>query len=125
MARLADVIRWFVEEQYVIPARANKTAQFTVRAGDVHAAMRLSSRMPAVCSVLESARFLRKNGLKLVERRGPRQGANVYFTYEPVPNDATAADARVKFTSPLVLCSSNLPVLLVLQKTLRRRSDAT
>ena len=43
--------------------------------------MRLSGRVPAVCSALKSRLFLKSNGLKLVERTGPQSGQSTTVTY--------------------------------------------
>ena len=98
LPRLADDIRSFVRQRYVTPARHREKKSFRLRAGDVHEAMGLHSRLPAVCSALQSADFLRRNGLKLVDRRGPRQGSNVFLTFEFITKDTLNADAA--FTEP-------------------------
>jgi len=89
MPKLADQIRSFLEIHYIAPARTHGTTRLKLRAGDVHMAMKLNSRVPAVCSAMESESFLRKNRLQLIERQGPRQGANVYFTYGLAAKDGT------------------------------------
>lgn len=62
---LADRIREFTLRTFIQPAiRANKL-EITIRAGDVHSAMQLRDRMPAVCSALESRKFQELCGLKL------------------------------------------------------------
>lgn len=78
---LADRIREFTFRTFIQPAvRANKR-EITIRTGDVHSAMRLRERMPAVCSALESRKFEDFCGLHLVSRKGPQQGANVFLTF--------------------------------------------
>jgi len=78
---LADRIREFTLRTFIQPAvRANKR-EITIRAGDVHSAMRLRDRMPAVCSALESRKFQDMCSLELVSRKGPHRGANVFLTF--------------------------------------------
>ncbi|MBL1431142.1 MAG: hypothetical protein COA60_010035 [Robiginitomaculum sp.] len=77
----ADRIRQFVLEQYILPARTSNITEVMVRAGDVHAQMKLSHRMPAVCSAVGGKKFLNLAGVKLIRRTGPANGANVYFRF--------------------------------------------
>jgi hypothetical protein len=78
---LAERIREFTLRTFIQPAvRANKR-EITIRAGDIHSAMRLRDRMPAVCSALESRKFQDMCGLELVSRKGPHRGANVFLTF--------------------------------------------
>lgn len=77
----ADQIREFAHTRYVALARKRGDAEITVRAGDIHRDMKLVSAMPAVCSALGSKKFSELTGVSLVERRGPPQGANVYFRF--------------------------------------------
>jgi hypothetical protein len=67
--------------EYVVPVRAGPNVEIRIRAGDVHKAMQLSGRMPAVCGALDSMIFRREFGLELVGRTGPHQGANVEFRF--------------------------------------------
>ncbi len=53
----ADRIREFVLENYIRPGRSRGDEQVTVRAGDVHRKMGLTSAMPAVCSAVGSSKF--------------------------------------------------------------------
>jgi Family of unknown function (DUF6884) len=81
MATQADRIRQFVLNHYVTPARGKGHSTVTIRAGDVHRAMRLASAMPAVCSAIGSNKFEEFAGVSAIERTGPAQGANVYFRF--------------------------------------------
>ncbi len=66
---LADQIRIYVIEQIVVPARIGGKGYVTV-SGDVHKAMRLNSRMLAVCGAIGSNIFLQKSGTKFdLEKR--------------------------------------------------------
>ena len=73
---LADQIRQYVLESIVVPARENGQSQIRIRAGDVHRAMGLSNRMPAVCGALDADKFYAQSGATLITRSGPKQGAN-------------------------------------------------
>ena len=94
MAQTADRIRAFGRTKYVLPARDRRARRFSIRAGDVVREMKLSGRVPAVCSALKSRAFLHLNGLRLVERSGPKSGQSttVTYTYEFVgPGEASQA----------------------------------
>lgn len=77
-------IREFLRDQYVGRARRGGALRFTVNAGEVHRAMHLHNRVPQVCSVLQSSKFVRENGLRIVEKSGPPSGfsTSVTITYE-------------------------------------------
>jgi hypothetical protein len=93
----ADRIRNFVAENYVAPARDESRSEVTIRAGDVHRAMHLTSAMPAVCSAIGSSIFKALARVTLRERTGPANGANVYFRFglrPPTPKEPKA-DATV------------------------------
>ena len=79
---LADKIRDYVLNQNIVPARINGKRFVIVRSGDIHKAMKLNSRMPAVCGAIGSNKFLEKAGVKLISRKGPNQGATVEWVFE-------------------------------------------
>ena len=79
---LADEIREFVYQIYIQPARNTGENTVTIRAGDVHEQMSLVDRMPAVCGAIGTNKFENKYSVTLINRRGPTQGANVYFTFD-------------------------------------------
>jgi hypothetical protein len=81
LVKTADNIRGHTRERYVVPARNRRVQRFSVRAGDVVRELRLLGRVPAVCSALKSHIFLEQNGLRLVERTGPRSGQSTTVTY--------------------------------------------
>ena len=80
---LTDKIRKFVCENFIEPARKRGEKEITIRAGDVHSRMRLSSRMPAVCSALKS-KIDRLCNVEILDIKAPPsgQGANFYVTYK-------------------------------------------
>lgn len=79
---LADEIRSFVIDQIIIPARVSEKRYVIIRSGDIHRAMNLNSRMPAVCSAIGSNKFLEQSKTKQVSRKGPNQGATVEWVFE-------------------------------------------
>jgi len=85
----ADRIRAFVARHYLQNARAKGLDEVRVVAGDVHKAMGLVNRMPAVCSVLDGKILLHENDLELVERTGPPQGATAAFRYRILDTGTT------------------------------------
>lgn len=80
--RQADRIRQFVAERHIAGARNKGLAEVTIRAGDIHKEMSLTGAMPAICSALGSRKFEELAGIRLVDRRGPTNGANVFFRYD-------------------------------------------
>lgn len=79
--KLADQIRQYVRVQLIEPARVAGRRQVKVRAGDVHAALDLENRMPAVCGALDAGRFSDEARVTLVRRSGPKQGANAEWIF--------------------------------------------
>jgi len=68
-------IRNYVLERLVEPAREKGLKVLTVKAGEVHKAMGLENRMPAVCTALDAAAFEEMAGVLVNNRLGPKQGA--------------------------------------------------
>jgi hypothetical protein len=75
--KLADQIRQYVIEELIDPARQAGKGELTVRSGDVHKAMGLDNRMPAVCGALDAVKFYDEAGVRLVTRSGPYQSSTV------------------------------------------------
>ncbi len=77
-------VREYVKSHYVEIARRRGQRRFTVNAGEVHKSMKLHNRVPLVCTSLDSGKFLRENGLRVVEKSGPPSGqsTSVSFVYE-------------------------------------------
>lgn len=88
----ADQIRRYVYENCALPARVKGVNTFRVRTGDVHRDMDMSNRLPAVCSAVGGRKFADTYGLNLIEREGPAQGANVYFTFAFASREVTAGE---------------------------------
>lgn len=91
----ADHIRQFVVDHYITPARAEGRVEITVRAGDIHRSMGLSNAMPAVCSAIGSNKFSELAHVSLLNRTGPANGSNVYFTFV-----LSARLSSVRWTAP-------------------------
>ena len=66
----------------------------TIRAGDVHRDLALTSRVPAVCGALGSALFQRLAGVTLVERVGPVQSTTTQFRYRLEPRTGDVVPRR-------------------------------
>jgi 5-methylcytosine-specific restriction protein B len=79
--KLADQIRNFAYQRYIKPARDAGQSQVTIRAGDVHTNMGLSSRMPAVCGALGTKLFEYECRIKRIRTDGPSQGASTTYTF--------------------------------------------
>ena len=78
---LADRIRNHDLRGWIDPARSAGHPQVTVRARDVHAALGLRSRYPAVCGALDADKFLDVARVTLVRRSGPRQSSTVEWVF--------------------------------------------
>ena len=77
----ADRIRQFAFEGWVAPARRAGKATVSIRAGDVHKAMGLADRLPAVCSALGTNKFLEMANLRLEARKGPNVSTTTTFDF--------------------------------------------
>jgi hypothetical protein len=88
---LADRIREYARQQFIQPARQSGQKTVRIIAGEVHKAMGLKARVPAVCHALASGEFLRTNHLALERRDGPPSGlgARAEFLYRLDQNRAT------------------------------------
>jgi hypothetical protein len=69
---------------YLLGAAAG-TKQVSIRAGDVHTAMKLKDRMPAVATALGAKTFETAYRVRCLGRPGPHNGANLTFTFEVEP----------------------------------------
>ena len=99
---LAERIRRYALDHYVAPARQAQERTVTIRAGDVHRELGLTSRVPAVCSALGSALFERLAGVILMERAGPIQSTTTQFRYRLEPHSGDVVVSRVSVaTQPL------------------------
>jgi hypothetical protein len=89
MSKPSDAVRQHAIESYISPARRRRERTVSVNVGAVHKALRLGNRVPLVCAALESRKFLRENGVRLVSRTGPPSGRSttVTYTYEFVDKD--------------------------------------
>ncbi len=87
----SNEVREYVKQHYVEKARSSGQFRFSVNAGEVHKGMGLHNRIAVVCTSLDSGKFLRENGLRLIEKSGPPSGLSttVSFVYEftrPAPS---------------------------------------
>ncbi|MDF1835936.1 MAG: AAA family ATPase, partial [Alteraurantiacibacter sp. bin_em_oilr2.035] len=67
----ADRIREFAIRHYVEPARNKGEASIEIVSGDVHGAMGLQNKMPAVCAVFEGKAFAQQAKVSLLDRHSP------------------------------------------------------
>ncbi len=90
----AEHIREHLQRTYVKPARARHEATIRIVAGDVHKALQLRNRVPAVCQVLSGRKFLVENGLVLEKQEGPPsgQGTTAAFVYRLTDQVNTSRD---------------------------------
>ena len=78
---LADQIRAYVNKEIIVPARQRGITIVHVKAGNVHAALGLKNRMPAVCGALDAAKFQDFAQVTVINRLGPLQGANAEWVF--------------------------------------------
>ena len=55
---LADEIRDYIYQYYILPARNAGKTTIIIRAGDIHREMNLKDRMPAACGAIGTNLFL-------------------------------------------------------------------
>lgn len=79
---LADQIRKYVLNSIIEPARRAGNETVTVRAGDVHSAMGLKNRLPAVCAALGATKFVSYAQVRIVKQSGPINGSNTKWVFE-------------------------------------------
>jgi len=79
----SDQVIQYVQRSYIEPAKKRGDSAVSIKAGDVHKALRWSNRVPSVCQALSSKRFLEQNHLTLIEKQGPPSGLSTttVFTY--------------------------------------------
>jgi hypothetical protein len=90
-ANASDEVRDYVRDHYILPARKLGATTVTVRAGEVHKALRWDlKRVPQVCSALATRKFLHSANVELLERKGPPSGQSttVEFTYRLLGGDS-------------------------------------
>src|SRR5437763_14536908 len=94
MPSLADSIREYARTAYIEPARRRGEKTVRIRAGDVHRALGLTARVPAVCQALKGRSFITTNHVALEEQEGPPsgQGTNVAFVYRLLDNGTADQD---------------------------------
>jgi hypothetical protein len=111
----SDQVRKFVRDHYMAPARRSGAATVTVRAGDVHKALRWDlKRVPQVCSALSTRKFLQFANVELIDRQGPPSGQSttVEFTYRLLePGDMTEASSKPQSPRQKIADGSGLEAL--------------
>ena len=79
---LADQIREYVRKEIIVPSRQKGLTIVHIKAGDVHSAIGLQNRMPAVCAALDAEKFLDYAQVILVRRSGPHQGSSAEWVFQ-------------------------------------------
>jgi len=77
----SDRVREYSRETYVNPARRQREKSFTINVGQVQKGVGLHNRVSLVCQALESEKFVRAHGLKLISKTGPPSGQSTTVTY--------------------------------------------
>ena len=81
MVKLANSIREYARVALIEPARSRGERTVTIRVGDVHRAMGLHARVPAVCQALSTHSFLESNQMSIERREGPPSGLGTKVTF--------------------------------------------
>lgn len=79
---LHDQIRKFTARTYIVKARNAKMKKVSFTSDNVHAALSLVNRYPAVCRAIDTDIFKSENNVKLIDRDGPFEGPGVTWTFE-------------------------------------------
>jgi hypothetical protein len=77
----ADDVRAYCERTFVSPARAKGETKISIRAGDVHEALKYRNRLPLVCSALGTKVFEEQARVYRTAVDGPLNGANTIFRF--------------------------------------------
>jgi hypothetical protein len=80
-ARMADDVRKFARERYVMPARSAGRETVQINVGEVHRAMGYKSRCPLVATALGALKFRNENDLELITIDGPGQSTTTTYTF--------------------------------------------
>lgn len=94
----SDLVRSYVERNFIAPARRQARIEFSVVAGQVHSALGLKNRIAIVCQALRNEKWLTRNGLELKTETGPPSGLSttVVFTYRFVAPDQPGAPTGLR-----------------------------
>ena len=85
-ARLADRIRAFAREHYVVPAREKGARTLDIAVRDIHRRMNLTQAYSAVMAALQSRDFLLSNRLELRATQGGTDGSAKVYSYDVLSN---------------------------------------
>ena len=77
----ADRIREYAIKHCIKPARDAGKRRVSIRAGDVHKAMGLDNRIPAVCSALRTEEFQDRANVEFEYRTGQKESTTTTFHY--------------------------------------------
>jgi len=77
-----DEIRNYIYCNIILPAKSQGSDEITIRAGDIHSAMKLKSRMPSVCSALKGLDKYYPVELISIQAPPSGKGSNFYATYK-------------------------------------------
>ncbi|HEX4029610.1 MAG TPA: hypothetical protein VHX20_04560 [Terracidiphilus sp.] len=90
--KLSDQVREMAKKRYVGPAIQSGKVQFSIRVrdllGDLQAVGFPAGHTPQICSALQTAKFLRENGLEIESIEGPpsKMSPTVVFRYHVAKN---------------------------------------
>jgi hypothetical protein len=94
---LSDRIRSLAREKYVKPALREGRSSFSIRVrdllNDLHAEGFPGGHTPQVCNALQTAKFLRENGLHIEQVEGPpsKMSPTVVVRYRTAKSDSSAS----------------------------------
>lgn len=79
---LADQVREYCYEHYILPAKNSNEQTFEIKTGDVHRALNYQNRYPLVCSAIGATTFESTYGVERINVFGPLNGANTLFKFK-------------------------------------------
>ena len=80
--KLADKIRGYCKDRYIIPAREKGEKQVTIRVGDVHKELNLTDRYGSVDDALGANKFQSMAKVKNISSEGPSHAPNKIYKFQ-------------------------------------------
>ena len=79
--RMADDVRKFARDKYVIPSRSARKETVQINVGEIHKAIGYKSRCPLVATAIGAMKFRNENNLELIRTDGPGQSTTTTYTF--------------------------------------------
>jgi len=95
---LNEEVQQHVRATYINPAKQRGETSIRIKAGDIHRDLGWANRVPSVCTTLDSQKFQRETGLKLLSKQGPPSGysTTVLYTYRLPNSEITSPQSELR-----------------------------